>query len=113
MERYGLLPLSRALRNTFYAVFAVFTDDLALPFAYLCPGLLVLCFKYSDIPFFCEVAELLRSELLSIFTINDGVRYAAVFEMPLHFPDGRKCFFIAEFVDSPVVEEVIDGSRCS
>ena len=42
MERYGLLPLSRALRNTFYAVFAVFTDDLALPFSCLCPGLLVL-----------------------------------------------------------------------
>ena len=33
MERYGLLPLSLALRNTFYAVFAVFTAALALPFA--------------------------------------------------------------------------------
>ena len=42
---------------------------------------------------------------------NDGVRYAAVFEMALHFPDGRKGLFIAEFVDSPVVEEVIDGDQ--
>ena len=46
----------------------------------------------------------------SIFT-NDGVRNAAVFEMPLHFPDGRKCLFIVEFVDSPVFEEVIDGDQ--
>ena len=110
MERYRLLPLSLALRNTFYAVFAVFTAALALPFACLCPGLLVLCFEHSDIPFFWKVAELLRSELWTTVT-NDGVRYAAVFEMALHFPDGRKCLFIAEFVDSPVVEEVIDGDQ--
>ena len=110
MERYRLLPLSRALRNTFYAVFAVFTDDLALTFSCLCPGLLVLCFKHSDISFFCEAAELLRSEQWSIFT-NNGVRYAAVFEMPLHFPDGRKCLFIVEFVDSPVAKQVIDGDQ--
>ena len=89
MESYGLLPLSCALRSTFYAVFAVFTADLGLPFACLCPGLLVLCFKHSDIPFFCVAADLLRNELWSIFT-NDGVRYAAVFEMALHFPDGCK-----------------------
>ena len=49
---------------------------------------------------------------MSIFT-NDGVRYAAVFEMALHFSDGRKMHFLAAFVESPVVEEVIDGFRCS
>ena len=43
---------------------------------------------------------------MSIFT-NDGVRYAAVFEMALHFSDGRKMHFLAAFVESPVVEEVI------
>ena len=43
MGRYGLLPLSVALRNTFYAVFAVFAADSTLPFACWCPGLLVLC----------------------------------------------------------------------
>ena len=56
------------------------------------------------------MAELLRSELWTTVT-NDGARYAAVFEMALHFPDGRKCLFIADFVDSPVVEEVIDGDQ--
>ena len=56
------------------------------------------------------MAELLRSELWTTVT-NDGVRYAAVFEMALHFPDGRQCLFIAEFFDSPVVEEVIGGDE--